>query len=121
MASKDLLTQLYGQLLEQKEVLTEAPALTVDMSQADFDAEKADEELGKVVSYLMGVVDVKQIPFDQAVDIIQTHYSDQPDWKDLLISYLEYLNEKERETLSLQEDKLLKEIQDFTKKLLDKK
>ena len=118
MSANELLKQIYTKFYEQQEVLTEAPKLTQVPDDASFDAQKADAELAGVVSYLMGVPDIQKESFEQAVQIIQDHYGDQPEWQELLIEYFEYATEKEKENLEAQEAVLVQEIKDFTKKLL---
>ena len=119
MASNDLLKTLYARFFEQREHLTEAPQLTLDADADDFDFSKADEELVRTVSYLMGVSDIRQTDFAMAIEIIQECYDNQPGWKELLIDYLNYLAEKEKESLQAQEAALLKQIEEFTQKLLE--
>lgn len=119
MSADEQLRQVYAKFYDQREVLAEAPALTQDPVAAGFDTNKADKELGTLVSYLMGVPDIQQESFERAVEIIQDHYADQPEWKDLLIDYFEYTTQKEKEELEAQEAALIKEVEEFTKKLLE--
>ena len=79
MSASDLFIQVYKKFYEQKEVLSEAPSLSQDPEKPDFDPNKAEEELQKVVSYLVGVPDVQKVPLEEIVDIIQKHYSNQPE------------------------------------------
>ena len=118
MAANDLLKQIYKKFYDQREVLTEAPVLTQVPDNSDFDESKADAELAGVISYLMGVTNIQEEPFDKIVEIIQQHYNNQPEWKELLVEYFEYMTEKEKEKLQAQEDTLIKEIEEFTEKLL---
>ena len=117
MSSQELLQQIYKKFYDQRGVLSEAPSLTQNPANG-FDAEKADKELAGVISYLMGVPDIQKEPFEHIIKIIQEHYSSQPEWKTLLIEYFEYVNQKEKENLTNQEDSLITEIKEFTKKLL---
>ena len=121
MAANELLKTLYTQFYAQRELLSEAPPLTQDPEGATFDLQKAEEEINALISYLMSVPDIQQVEFDKAVEIIQTYYSDQPEWKALLVNYLEYINEKEKEKLQAQEAVLIREIEEFTDKLLAEK
>ena len=73
-----------------------------------------------VISYLMGVADIQKEPFEKAIEIIQAHYDSQPEWKKLLLEYFDYITQKEKEKLQAQEDSLIKEIEEFTEKLLAK-
>ena len=118
MSANDSLKALYTKFWEQKEVLSDAPKLTQAPEDPSFDSQKADTELANVISYLMGVQDIRQESFEHAIDIIKKHYDSQPQWKELLIEYFEYTTEKEEEALKLQEDALIKEIQEFAQKLL---
>ena len=118
MPLNEQLKQIYQKFYNQREVLAGAPPLTQNPSENSFDTKKADEELGKLISYLMGVPDIQQESFEKAVEIIQKHYDSQPEWKELLVEYFEYTTQKEQEELQNQEEALLKEIEEFTKKLL---
>ena len=119
MTANDLLKQVYIQFYEQQQVLEDGPKLTQAPDEESFDVRKADAELAAVVSYLIAVPDVHQESFDHVVQIIQDHYGNQPEWKELLLQYLEYAAEKEKEELQAQEDALIKEVEAFTKKLLE--
>ena len=118
MSANDLLKDVYSQFYEQREVLSEAPQLNQNPTDMSFDFERADDELAKLISYMLGVEDVKNISFDQAVEIIQEHYANQPEWYELLLNYLKYALEKEKESLTAEEEEILKEISEFTDKLL---
>ena len=118
MSVTEQLKQVYSKFYEQREVLGEAPTLMQNVADASFDEKKADEELSKLVSYLMGVPDIQKESFEKAIQIIQEHYDSQPEWKALLVEYFEYVTEKEKEALQAQEEALVKEIEEFTKKLL---
>ena len=118
MSANEQLRQIYAKFYDQREVLADAPALSQDPIDAGFDPKKADAELAGVVSYLMGVSDIQKESFERTVEIIKEHYENQPEWKELLVEYFEYLTQKEKEELEAQEDALVKEIEDFTEKLL---
>ena len=118
MSASDLFIQVYKKFYEQKEVLSEAPSLSQDPEKPDFDPNKAEEELQKVVSYLVGVPDVQKVTLEEIVDIIQKHYSNQPEWKDLLIEYFTWATEKNKEVLEKRENEIIDEIKNYTQKLL---
>ena len=118
MAASDLLKQIYKKFYDQREVLVEAPVLSQDPVATDFDSEKADKELAELISYLMGVPNIQNENFEKIIEIIQQHYGNQPEWKELLVEYFEYTTDKEKEALEVQENTLIKEIEEFTEKLL---
>ena len=118
MSTIDLLKQVYTKFYEQREVLADAPSLTQIPDNSSFDAQKADAELAQVISYLMGVPDIQKESFEHSIEIIQQHYDNQPEWKELLVAYFEYTTQKEKEELEAQENTLIEEIEEFTKKLL---
>ena len=121
MSANDLLKTIYTKFYEQQEVLADAPKLTQVPEDTQFDTEKADTELAAVISYLMGVSDIREESFEHAMEIIQKHYDNQPEWKELLIEYFEYVIEKQKEKAEKRVDNLIKEIEEFTDKLLAKK
>ena len=121
MTINEQLKQIYTKFYEQRSVLTEAPVLSQDPAENAFDSKKADEELSKLISYLMGVPDIQKESFERAIEIIQQHYDSQPEWKELLVEYFDYTTQKEKEDLQAQEDALVKEIEEFTEKLLSEK
>ena len=118
MAAKDLLVDVYQKFYEQKEVLSEAPPLTQNPQEPSFNSDKAEEELRKVISYLMGVPDVQELPFEKIIDIIREHYSNQPEWKNLLIDYFIYTAEKKKEALEKRQDEIVKESNGTIKKII---
>ena len=119
MLASELLKQVYTKFYNQKQVLNEAPLLTQDPSVSSFNNQKADIELAGLVSYLMGVTDIQKESFEKIIDIIQTHYGHQPEWKELLVEYFEYTTEKEKEELQAQERTLIEEIKAFAQELLE--
>ena len=121
MSLDEQLKQIYTKFYHQRGVLNEAPQLTQGPTNGAFDSQKADVELAKVISYLMGVPDIQKESFERAIEIIQKHYDSQPEWKELLVEYFDYSTKKEEEELQAQEDSLIKEIEEFTKKLLAEK
>ena len=120
MPANDLLKEVYKKFWEQREVLADAPVLSQDPNSENFDIPKAETELAKLISYFMGVEDIQKTPFEQSINIIKTHYDSQPEWQELLVNYMEYVNEKEEESLLAQESALIEEVKEFTKKLLTK-
>lgn len=121
MSAIEQLKQIYTKFYNQKEVLTEAPVLSQNPSNIIFDSKKADIELNALISYLMGVPDIQKESFEKVVEIIQKYYDSQPEWKKLLVEYFDYTTQKEKEELQAREDALVKEIEEFTKKLLEQK
>ena len=118
MSAKELFIEVYQKFYDQKEVLSEAPVLTQNPKDSDFNSEKAEEELQKVISYLMGVPDIQQVSFENIVDIIQKHYSDQPEWKNLLVDYFIYTTEKKKEALDKRQDEIVKASNGTIKKII---
>ena len=102
MSAKDKLFTIYQTLYAQRSVLTQAPALTVDI--AMFSANTMDyhtirQETAAIVSYLMGVRDIDQVNVKDALMSIEKNYSNQPFWKNLILDYLSFANEEETEQL----------------------
>lgn len=118
MSARELFIEVYQKFYEQREVLSEAPALTQDPQNANFNPEKAEEELQKVISYLMGVPDIQQLAFENVVDTIQKYYSDQPEWKNLLVDYFVYTTEKKKEDLEKRQDEIVKESNGAIQKII---
>lgn len=112
MSVSDKIVQVYQQFYAQKNVLTDAPVLTIDTNAigvAEFPHDKAMTELGGVVAYLMGRPTLKNIPFKDQVQIVRDAYSDQPFWQQLLFKYLEL-------TLDVEESRLKKEGEELRDK-----
>lgn len=112
MISKQHLFNLYKKFFEQRNVLEGAPRLTMDMdtlTPTEIDFQLAEAEVAALVSYLLGVPDVRQMEVKEIVSIINKGYADQPFWKDLLLSHLDFVNEKNAEKLRLKADELQKE------------
>ena len=74
MSLDEQLKQIYTKFYHQRGVLNEAPQLTQGPTNGAFDSQKADVELAKVISYLMGVPDIQKESFERAIEIIQKHY-----------------------------------------------
>lgn len=105
MSISDKISKMYQRFYAQKGILTGAPALTIDANAiggAEFPTDKAVAEMAAVASYLMGVTDMRKIPFERAVQIVQDAYAAQKFWQDLLFDYLGL-------TLDLEEADLKKE------------
>ena len=120
MSANDSLKQIYTKFYEQKEVLSDAPALSQAPNVEPFDFNLADAELIQLISWFLGVADIRNEPFQQILTIIQEHYDSQPAWKELLVQYFRYSLEKEREQVQAQQNEVLKEIEDFANDLLEK-
>ena len=91
MPISDKVSKMYQRFYAQKGILTGAPALTIDVNAiggAEFPVDKALTEMAAVASYLMGVADMRKIPFERAVQIVQDAYAEQKFWQDLLFDYL---------------------------------
>lgn len=113
MSSKELLFQLYKKFYEQRSVLTGAPSLTIDMEHQDlesFDENTADKELTALISYMMGMKDVKQLPWNNALALVEKYYANQPQWQQLLLDYFSYSLEREKENIVKQQADLFQEI-----------
>lgn len=103
MSAKDKLFNIYQTLYAQRTVLTEAPALTIDISTLSantMDYTVARKEVSAIVSYLMGVRDIDKIEVPKALMSIEQNYANQPFWKKLILEYLSFANEEEAEQLA---------------------
>ncbi|MBQ7413217.1 MAG: hypothetical protein IJV07_02970 [Alphaproteobacteria bacterium] len=92
MSVSDRVFQLYQRFYAQKNILSAAPALSVDvdaMGVTEFPVDKALQEMNSVASYLMGQKDVAKLPFDRCVQIVKDSYAGQDFWQNLLYDYLE--------------------------------
>ena len=111
--SQTLLFQIYKKFYQQRSVLKTAPALTINMDLAsieNFDVEVAGKELSKIISFLLGVQDVSQIPWENSLELVEKYYNNQPQWKRLILHYFAYVLEKEKEELAQEQIDLLKEV-----------
>ena len=109
MSVSDKIFKMYQRFFAQKNILTEAPALTIDVNAvgiADFPKEQALLEMNKVASYLMGVSDIQKISFTEQVKIVKNAYKEQPFWQTLLFDYLNL-------TLDVEEARLKEEGEDL--------
>lgn len=105
MSAKDKLFSVYQTLYAQRTVLTEAPALTVDISGLSantMDYPKVRKEAASIISYLMGVKDIDKVEVKNALMIVETNYANQQFWKNLILEYLSFTNEEEAEQLATQ-------------------
>lgn len=104
MNSKTLLYNAYKKMWDQRAVLTNAPAITIDITQfspdtMDYDAVR--NETGKVISYLLSVRDVHKLSIPEAIKRAQNIYGEnQPFWFNLVLDYLDFLNLEENEELT---------------------
>jgi hypothetical protein len=111
--SKKLLFQIYQKFYQQKAVLQTAPALTIDMNQTsieNFDTNLADKEIRALISFLLGVQNVSQIPWENALELVEKYYSNQPQWKRLILHYFTYLLEKEKEQIRQEQIAFLNDL-----------
>ena len=113
MSVSDKIFQMYQRFFEQKHILTEAPALTIDINTIginDFPQEQALREMNNVASYLIGHTDIQKISFNEQVKIVKNAYQEQPFWQKLLFDYLNL-------TLDVEEARLKKEGEDLQDEL----
>lgn len=113
MSAKELLFQLYQKFYEQRSVLTGAPVLTIDTSTTSidaFDTDLADKEITKLISYLLGTQDVGQLPWNDALALVEKYYASQPQWQKLLLDYFSYTLEKEKESIIKEQASFFQEI-----------
>ena len=105
MSAKDKLFTIYQTLYAQRTILTEAPALTVDISAFSantMDYPKVRKEVASIISYLMGVKDIDKVEVKNALMSVKKNYANQPFWKNLILDYLSFANEEEAEQLAIQ-------------------
>lgn len=128
MSAKNDLFNIYQTLCSQRTVLTDAPALTVDISAYSantMDYETIRKETAAVISYLMGVRNIDNIEVKKALTIIETNYSNQPFWKELIINYLSFANKEEAEHLAIKaqkaKEKALEVLQQIQQQEADEK
>lgn len=98
----DAFISLYKQFYAQRSVLGEAPALSVDSGMApdQMPADKMNEELKSLVSYLLGIQNVTAYPLEDVIKMIDKGYSEQPFWKNLLLDYCAYQLDVEKARLT---------------------
>ena len=111
--SKKLLFQIYQKFYQQKGVLQTAPALAIDINQTNienFDTDLADTEIRALISFLLGVQDVSQIPWENALELVEKYYNNQPQWKRLILHYFAYVLEKEKEQIHQEQIAFLNDL-----------
>ncbi len=115
MKSQSILFNLYKSFWDVREVLTQAPALTMDLSGktvGNIDVLRAEAEVYSLVSYLLSVSDVRNVSVEDILKIIQHTYNSQPFWKDLLLNYVDFVNQKEAEEIQREGLRLRKQACD---------
>ncbi len=118
-SSTELLLQIYQELFKQKAVLPNAPAMTIgeaEQTLAKLDKEKATQETAAVVAYLLGQQDVLHADWNHLLQLIKQYYNTQPEWKKILLDYLEYLLELRTEENQEVQKKLIQEINELLEK-----
>lgn len=123
MTAREQLFTLYTKCFEQRAVLTEAPALTItitDFTVDSFDEETAKAEITKLMSYLLSVRNVDKLPVQEALSIVEKTYNTQPFWKNLILDYLEYNVQKEAEDLAQKAQRARKEAQEVLRQIREK-
>ena len=114
--STELLVQIYQELYKQKGLLPNAPAMTItpeEIASGNFDAQKAHLETAAVASILLGQKDVLQADWDNLFDLVKKYYSNQPEWKKILLDYLDYLLEVDIEKNQALEESLLAQMNEL--------
>lgn len=113
--ARELLFQLYKKFYEQRSVLKGAPDLTIDINQAtpnSFDFDTADTQLSALVSYLLGIQNIKSLSWENALPLVEKYYGNQADWQRLLLDYFAYTLEKEKEDIMEEQIKFLQNVLD---------
>ncbi len=113
MSSKELLFQLYKKFYEQRTVLAGTPTLTIDItsrSPESFDENKANQELTDLVSYMLASKDIRKLPWNDALNLVEKYYSTQPQWQKLLLDYFFYALEKEKESITKQQMNFFQDV-----------
>ena len=113
MTVTDKILDVYQRFYAQRSVLKGAPNLSINIDTigiADFPTDRALEELASVASYLMGVSNLKNIPFEKQVKIVKDAYAGQTFWQNLLFDYLDL-------TLSVKEAQLKEEGENLADKI----
>ncbi len=123
MQLKQKIYNLYTTFYAQKSILTEAPALTIDINTVlidNFDTERAKIELAALVSYMLGLDSVKDTPVLEVISLIKTHYANQEFWRHLLLEYVEILNLKHRRHLKTQTHELRAQMHNLLADIIEK-
>jgi len=116
MPVSDKIFQLYQRFYAQKNVLTEAPALTIDTDDigvAEFPEDKALAEMRRVAGYLMSRPDLSKIAFTDQVQIVRDAYQGQPFWQELLFDYLDLTLDVEEARLKREGDELREKTEEL--------
>lgn len=109
MTENEQLWTLYQKLFAQRAVLTKAPALTLDLTNATPDSFPADQallEIKQIISYLLGVKNVDTLTPEKALAICQKAYAEQPFWKEVILDFLSYQNQMDEMALQDESQKL---------------
>ena len=115
MSVSDKIFQMYQRFFAQKNIMTEAPALTIDVNSigvAEFPTQKALSEMNAVASYLMGQRNIQNLPFPAQVKIVKEAYQDQPFWQKLLFDYLNLTLDVEEARLKEEGENLYDQLED---------
>jgi hypothetical protein len=126
MTVEEKIFQVYQQFYDQRSVLQDAPLLTINpvvVGLRDFPVQQALVELNAMASYLLGRSDISRVAFEDALNIVDSAYADQPFWRDLLLNYLDaVLSLREEEyarkggTLQEKTNKIISEIAQIERK-----
>lgn len=103
MSSKNTLFDLYKRLYAQRAVLSKAPALTINTDGINidtFDSKTAEQEVVGVITYLLGGHPADNLTTDRILAICTKSYVSQPFWYDVILDYLRFRTEQEREKLN---------------------
>lgn len=86
--SRELLFDTYKKAYAQRQAIADHVTLTLTPDSIDtFDADTARVELGKLMSYLYGGLDLDEVPVDFAI-MHAEKFKNQPVWYDILRSFL---------------------------------
>lgn len=100
MNSKQLIYDCYKKFYEQRHLLTEGPALSLNPEETnknDFDSIKALAELKSMALYLLGINQWKTN--EHIIASIKTAYADQEFWRNLLCDIVQCVLTKEKEEI----------------------
>lgn len=111
--SREILFDLYRRLYEQRAILPDAPAMTVQPVSADtLDYAKTRGETKQVISYLLGVPDIEAYSFDEGIQLIDA-YQDQPFWRELVVAWFDLIVTEESEGIEVEKERLKEEMGDW--------
>lgn len=120
MTENQQLISLYKKLFDQKAILTKAPALTLDPTNATeqtFPTVQALTEIEQIIAYLLGLKSMHQVSLEQALSICQKAYATQPYWKDVILDYLDYKNDQEEAALKVEGQKIAQQGKDILEEI----